>query len=152
MSTESGSDKPIERFGYTDGSYRPTGWNTGDRQAFGADVVVRDCSDEFAFMIGDHCSRCPSSVAQFFSLHLTDATVSELKFEFENGDELFGLVLEAARGGGIAVDLAYWQTFALVYGTQTLVLPDLDNQVTMENVIYRVRFLFGPPIDCLRLI
>jgi hypothetical protein len=43
---------------------------------------------------------------------LIDATVSKLKFEFENGDELFGSVLETARGGSIVVDLAHRQRFA----------------------------------------
>jgi hypothetical protein len=45
---------------------------------------------------------------------LIDATVSELKFEFEDGDELFGSVFEAARGGSFANDSAHLQTFAEV--------------------------------------
>jgi hypothetical protein len=46
------------------------------------------------------------------ALHLIDATIPELKFESEDGGKLFGSVLEAARGGSIAVDSAHRQIFA----------------------------------------
>jgi hypothetical protein len=42
---------------------------------------------------------------------LIDATISQLKFEFEDGDKLFGSVLEAATGGSTAIDSAHGQTF-----------------------------------------
>jgi hypothetical protein len=65
-------------------------------------------------------------VAQFLSprvsrLHCIDATISELTLDVEDRDNLFGSVLEAAGGGGIAVDSAHRRTFALRSGIQSFV-------------------------------
>jgi hypothetical protein len=73
-----------------------------------ANVAVRDWSHDFMFIVGDHSYRCPSSVAQFLSprvamLHSIDDTIDEIRIDVEDGDELFGSVLEAAQCGGIAV-------------------------------------------------
>jgi hypothetical protein len=43
-----------------------------------------------------------------------DATISELRLEVEDGDGLFGSVLEAAKGGSIAVDSAHRRTFVAI--------------------------------------
>jgi hypothetical protein len=73
---------------------------TGGLSAPGrANVAVHDRSDDFPFLIGDHRCLCPSSVARFLSprvskLHWIDATISELRLEAEDGDELLGSVLE----------------------------------------------------------
>jgi hypothetical protein len=115
-------------------------------------VAVRDWPDDFTFIIGDHRYRCPSSVAQFLSprvskLHLIDATISELRLEVEDRDELFGSVLEAAGGGGIVVDSAHRPTFVPICTAllnselSRSVYPDLGDEVTMENVVDRLRFL-----------
>jgi hypothetical protein len=82
-------------------------------------VKTGDWSDDFTFIIGDHRYRCPSSVAQFLSprvskLQLIDATISELKLEVDDGDDLFGSVLEAVGGRSIAIDSAHRQTFAAI--------------------------------------
>jgi hypothetical protein len=66
-----------------------------------ANVVVRDSSDDFTFIVGDHCYQHPSSVAPFLSprvskLHWIDATISELRFKVEGRDGLFGGLLEGA--------------------------------------------------------
>jgi hypothetical protein len=80
---------------------------TGGLSARGLEnVPVGDWSDDFTFIVGDHRYRCPSSVAQFLSarvskLHLIDATISELRLEVEDRGELFGSVLEAAKGNSI---------------------------------------------------
>jgi hypothetical protein len=56
---------------------------TGGLSARGlADVAVRDSSDDFTFIVGDHRYRCSSSVAQFLSprvskLQSIDATISD---------------------------------------------------------------------------
>jgi hypothetical protein len=81
-----------------------------------ANVNVRDWSDDFTFIIGNHCCRCPPFFAQFLSplvsnLHSIDATISELRLEVDDGEELFGSVLEAAHGCSIAVDSAHRRTF-----------------------------------------
>jgi hypothetical protein len=115
-------------------------------------VAVLDCSDELMFIIGDHRYRCPLSVAQFLSPrvstpHSIDATISELKFEFENGGELFGPVFKTTRGGSIVVDSAHRQTFAEICASlwnselYRSVFPDLDDQVKIEDVIDHARFL-----------
>jgi hypothetical protein len=86
---------------------------TGGLSARGlANAPVGDWSDHFTFIVGAHRSRCPSSVAQFLSprvskLHSIDPTISELRLEVEDRDELFGSVLEAAEGNSIAVDSAH---------------------------------------------
>jgi hypothetical protein len=93
---------------------------TGGLSARGpANVAVRDSSDDFTFIIGNHRYRCRSSVAQFLSprvseLRLIDATISELRLEVEDRDDLFGSVLEAARGDMIAVDSAHRLTFLAI--------------------------------------
>jgi hypothetical protein len=84
-----------------------------------ANVVVRDWSDDFTFLLGNHHYRCSSSVAQFLSpqvsiLHSIDDTVDEIKIDVEHPDELFGAVLEAARGGSIPVDSTYRVTFMAI--------------------------------------
>jgi hypothetical protein len=76
---------------------------TGGRSAT---VAVGDWSDDFTFIVGNHRHLRPSSVAQFLSplvsnLHCIDATISELRLEVQDGDELFGSVLEAAQGCNI---------------------------------------------------
>jgi hypothetical protein len=60
-----------------------------------ANVGGRDSPDVFTFIVGDHRYRCRSSVAQFLSprvsrLQSVDATISELKLEVDDGDDLFG--------------------------------------------------------------
>jgi serine/threonine protein kinase len=66
-----------------------------------ANVALRAWSDDFTFIIGNHHHRCQSSIAQFLSprvskLQSIDATISELRLEVADGEELFGSVLEAA--------------------------------------------------------
>jgi hypothetical protein len=96
---------------------------TGGLSAPGrANVAVHDRSDDFTFMIGDHRYLCPSSVARFLSprvskLHWIDSTISELTLEAEDGDELFGSVLEAVSGGSIAVDSANSPTSKAICAT-----------------------------------
>jgi hypothetical protein len=77
-----------------------------------ANVAVGDWSDDFTFIIGDRCCESPSSVAQFLSprvskLQSIDAAISEPRFEVEDRDDLFGSLLKAAGGGGIAADSAH---------------------------------------------
>jgi hypothetical protein len=94
----------------------------GDGRAFGAgvaNVAVRDSSDDFTFIVGNHRYPCRSSVAQFLSprvakLHWIDATISELRFEVEDRDDSFGSVLETARGDRITVDPAHCRTFPAI--------------------------------------
>jgi hypothetical protein len=80
---------------------------TGGLSTLGlANVAVRDSSEDFTFVVDDHRYRCQSSVAQSFrisKLHSLDATISKLKFEIEvdDGEELFGSVLEAVGGSKI---------------------------------------------------
>jgi hypothetical protein len=123
-----------------------------------ATVAVRDWSSDFTFVIGDHRYRCRPSAAQFLSprlskLHLIDATVSELRLEVEDGDGLFSSVLEAARGGSIAVDSAHRRTLAAICAALCnselcqSVYPELGDKVTMENVVDRLGFLSAAPCD-----
>jgi hypothetical protein len=84
-----------------------------------ANVAIGDWSDDFTFVIGNYRYRCPSSAAQFlsprvFNLHCVDATISGLTLEVQDGDDLFSSMLEAARGGGIAVDPARRPTFEAI--------------------------------------
>jgi hypothetical protein len=58
---------------------------------------------------------CAVPVTSGFQLHLIDATISDLRLEVEDPDGLFGSVLEAARGGAIAVDLAHRLTFMAIW-------------------------------------
>jgi hypothetical protein len=80
---------------------------TGGLSARGlATVAVGDWSGDFTFIIGDHCDRCPSSVAQFLSprvssLHSINTTILDLRLEVKDGDDLFGSVLEAAGGAAL---------------------------------------------------
>jgi hypothetical protein len=72
-----------------------------------ANVAVRDWSDDFTFIVGDHYYRCPSSREQFLSprvveLYSVDDTISEIRIDVKGPDEFFGAVLEAAGGGSIA--------------------------------------------------
>jgi hypothetical protein len=93
---------------------------TGGLSARGlANVEVGDWPNHFTFIVGDHRYRCPSSVAQFLSprlskLHPSDATISELRLEVEDRDELFRSVLEAAKGNRIALDSAHRLTFVAI--------------------------------------
>jgi hypothetical protein len=123
-----------------------------------ANVAVRDWSDEFTFIIGDHRCRCPSSVAQFLSprvseLQSIDATISELRLEVEDRDGLFGSVLEAAAGDRIAVDSAHRRTFAEICAAlwnselYRFVDPELGDEVTMENVVDRLQLLSATRCD-----
>jgi hypothetical protein len=132
---------------------------TGGLSARGlANVAVPNWSDHFTFIVGDHHYRCPSSIAQFLSLrvselHSIDATISELKLEVENRGELFGSGLRAAGGGSIAVDSAHWQTFAAICVAlpnselYRCVCPGFGAEVTMENVVDRLRFLSTTQCD-----
>jgi hypothetical protein len=84
-----------------------------------ANATVGYWSDDFTFIIGDRCCQCPSSVAQFLSprvsrLQSIDAAISGLRLQVEDGDDLFGLLLKAAGGGGIAADSAHRRTFQAI--------------------------------------
>jgi hypothetical protein len=132
---------------------------TGGLSAPGlASIAVRDWSDDFTFILGDHHYRCPSSVAQFLSplvskLHLIDATISELRLEVKDRDNFFGSVLEAARGGRIAVDSAHRPAFvaicAALWNSELYesVCGQLSDEITIENVLDRIRFLSATRCD-----
>jgi hypothetical protein len=62
--------------------------------------AVRDWSADFRFIVGAHCCRCVSEI------DLIDNRLVEIGISVEDSDKLLGAVLEAARGGGIAVDSA----------------------------------------------
>jgi hypothetical protein len=84
---------------------------------------ARDWSDDFTFIIGDHRSRCPSSIAQFLSprvakFHSIDATIKELRLETEGRDGLFHIVLKIAKGGRMAIDSVRRRTFAPICTTR----------------------------------
>jgi hypothetical protein len=54
-----------------------------------ANVAVRDWSDDFTFVIGDHRSQCLSYVAQFLSLRVSkllsiDGTINEIRIDVED--------------------------------------------------------------------
>jgi protoporphyrinogen oxidase len=71
------------------------------------------------FVVDSHCDCCPSSVAPFSSLrvsklHWIDATISELGPKVEYQDKLFSSLLEAVRGGNIALVSAHRRTFAAI--------------------------------------
>jgi hypothetical protein len=115
-----------------------------------ANAEVRDWSDDFTFIIGDHRYRCGSSSAQFFSprvskLHSIDNTIDEIGIDVE--DELFGSVSEAAKGSSLAVDSDHRGTFVTIYAAlwnsefYESVCGQLSDEVTMENVVDRIRFL-----------
>jgi hypothetical protein len=115
-----------------------------------ANVAVRDWSDDFTFIVGDHRHRCGSSGAQFFSprvsrLHSIDDTIDEIGIDVE--DKLFGSVSEAAKGRSIAVDSDHRGTFVAICAAlwnselYELVCSQLSDEVTMENVVDRLRFL-----------
>jgi hypothetical protein len=128
-------------------------WVTGGLSARGlANVAVGGWSDDFSFIVGDHRYRCQSSIAQFLSprvskLHSIDATINELRLEVEDRDELFGSVLKSAGGSSIAVDSAQRRTFAEICGAlwnselYESVCGQLIDEVTMENIVDRLRFL-----------
>jgi hypothetical protein len=125
----------------------------GGLSAWGlANVGGRDSPDVFTFIVGDCRYRCRSSVAQFLSPRVSkfqsiDATISELKLEVEDGGELFGSVLEATRGCGIAVDSAHGRTFEWICADlwdselYESVCGQLRGQGTMDNIVDRLRFL-----------
>jgi hypothetical protein len=46
---------------------------------------------------------------------LPDRTISELRLEVEDGHNFFRAMLEAAEGGGIAVDPAHGGTFERIW-------------------------------------
>jgi hypothetical protein len=93
---------------------------TGGLSARGlANVPVGDWFDHFTFIVGDHRYCYPSSVGQFLSprvskVHSIDATISELRLEVEDRDELFGAVLEVAKSNCIAVDSAHRGIFEAI--------------------------------------
>jgi hypothetical protein len=72
---------------------------------------------------------------------LIDATVSELTLEVEDRDRIFGSGLEAAGGGGIAVDSAHRRTFAGICSAlwnsalYRSVYPELGDEVPKESVV-----------------
>jgi hypothetical protein len=116
-----------------------------------ANVVVRDWSDDFAFVIGDHRYRCRSSVAQFLyprvsKLHSADAMISELRLEVEDQDKLFTSMLEPAKGSSIAVDSDHRGLFegicAALWNSELceLVCGQQRDDFTMDNVLNRLRF------------
>ncbi|MDR1557746.1 MAG: hypothetical protein LBS88_12085, partial [Tannerellaceae bacterium] len=80
-------------------------------------------------------------------LHWINATISELRLEVEDRDNFFGSVLEAARGGRIAVDFAHRPTFVAICASllnselYESVCGQLSDEVTIENVFDRIRFL-----------
>jgi hypothetical protein len=131
---------------------------TGRLSARGlANVAVPDWSDDFTFIIGRHRYQCQSSVAQFLSprvskLHSIDATISELRLEVRDRQRVFGSVLEAARGDHIAVDSGHRRTFAAICAAlwnselSESVFGQLSDEVTMENVVDRLRSL--PATQC----
>jgi hypothetical protein len=121
-------------------------------------VAVQDWSDVFTFVIGGHRYECQPSVAEFLSprvaeLHSFDPTMSELILEVEDGDALFGSVLEAAKGGSIAVDSAHQRTFVAIcdaiWNSELCesVSGQLCDRVTMENAVDRLRFLSATRCD-----
>jgi hypothetical protein len=63
---------------------------------------------------------CAVSLTSNFKLHSIDDTIDEIRIDVENPNELFGSVLEVARGGIITVDSApqfiYFEQFALLCG------------------------------------
>jgi hypothetical protein len=132
---------------------------TGGLSARGLpNVAVGDWSDHFTFVIGNHPYRCPSSVAYVLSprvskLQSIDATISELRLEVEYRDKLFGSVLEAAKGNSIAVDSDHRGVFEAIYAALwnselcELVCGQLSDEVTMENVVDRLRFLSANRCD-----
>jgi hypothetical protein len=136
----------------------------GDGPAFSAglaSVAVRDWSDDFTFIVGDYRYRCPSSFAQFLSprvteLHSVDDTISEIKIGVEDPDELFSVVLEAARSGGITVDSPHRLTFVAICAAlwnsklYESICGHLGSGVTMENGINRLRFRSATRCDISR--
>ena len=123
-----------------------------------ANVAVRDWSADFTFIVRDHRYRCRSSVAHFLSpqaskLHWIDATISGLKLEIEDEDELFGSVLESAGGDSITVDSAHRATFTdncvalWNSGLYRSVYPELGDEVAMENVVGCLQVLSVTPCD-----
>jgi hypothetical protein len=84
-------------------------------------VGVQDWSHHFALIVGDHRSWFPSSLARFLSprvsqLDSIDDRIGKIRIVVEDPDELFGAVLEAARGGNIAVGSAHLRTFVVMWG------------------------------------
>jgi hypothetical protein len=81
------------------------------------------------------------------SLRWIDATILDLRLEVDDGDDLFGSVLEAAGGGSIAVDSAHRPTFVGICGAlwnselYESVCPQLDDRVPMLNVVDHLHFL-----------
>jgi hypothetical protein len=119
-----------------------------------ANVAFRGWSDDFTFIIGDHRYRCPSSVAQFLSprvseLNSIDATISELRLEVDDRDELFGSVLQAAKGNSIAVDSDHRGTLEAICATLwnselcKSVYLELGGEVTVKSVTDPLQFLSG---------
>jgi hypothetical protein len=121
-------------------------------------VAVRDSCDEFTFIVGGHRYPCSSSLAQFLSprvaeLHSVDDMIDEIRIGVEDPDELFGVVLEAVRGGSITVDSAYrlmfWAICTALWNLELYesICGQLGSEVMMENVIDRLRFLWATRCD-----
>jgi hypothetical protein len=117
-----------------------------------ANVAVLDVLDDFMFILVDHRYLCRSSVTQFLSsrvskVHWTDVTISELRLEVEDGHGLFSSVLEATKGGSIAVDSAQRRSFVAVCAAMwnselyQSFYPELGDKVTIENVTDCLQFL-----------
>jgi hypothetical protein len=123
-----------------------------------ANVAVRDWSHNFTFIIGDHRYWCRSFLAQFLSpqvskLHSIDGTIDELRLEIEDGDELFGSVLEAAGSGNIAVEMVHRRIFMGICGAlwnsdlYKAVCGQIGDDIIMENVGDHLRFLSATRCD-----
>jgi hypothetical protein len=117
-------------------------------------VAVRDSYNDFIFIVGDHPYQCSSSLAHFLSpcvaeLHSADETIDEIRIGVEDPDELFGAVLEAARGCSITVDSAHRLTFVAICAAlwnseiYELICGQLGGEVKIDNVIDRLRFLWA---------
>jgi hypothetical protein len=76
-----------------------------------------------------------------------------VRLEVEDGDKLFGSVLEAAGGRSIAVDSAHRRIFAAICAAiwnseiYRFVYPELEDEATAESVIDRLPFLSATRCD-----
>jgi hypothetical protein len=114
------------------------------------DVIVRPSDDEFTFILGDRLYCCPSIVAEFLSPRVCgilsiDATATELMIEVTDGNEMFELLLDAARGCDVSKskDSATWTKFICMCGAlcNSELYESKPDEVTIENAVDRIRFL-----------
>jgi hypothetical protein len=121
-------------------------------------IWMKDSYEEFTFFIDGRRYRCPSLVAEFLSprvchLHCSDPTIDEIMLEVEDRGELFGLVLEAARGGGITINsgnrLMCGMICAALWNSELCasVLRENGEAITMVNVLDRLEFLSASRCD-----